>query len=100
MFNIPATNTSGSSQGCQMVYFQTKNTNLGKFWRALQWKILVNFITIWSILLQLGIFYDHLVYFVVFLLYFSGSGMLYQEKSGKPGSNDRVYRKVAWHIKQ
>jgi hypothetical protein len=22
-------------QGCQMVYFQNKNTNLGKFWRAL-----------------------------------------------------------------
>jgi hypothetical protein len=25
----------GSEQGCQMVYFQTKNRNLGKFWRAL-----------------------------------------------------------------
>jgi hypothetical protein len=25
---------SGSEQGCQMVYFQTKNPNLGKFWRA------------------------------------------------------------------
>jgi hypothetical protein len=23
-----------------MVYFQTKNPNLGKFWRALEWKIL------------------------------------------------------------
>jgi DNA-binding LacI/PurR family transcriptional regulator len=23
-------------QGCQMVYFQTKNPNLGKYWRALQ----------------------------------------------------------------
>jgi hypothetical protein len=22
-------------QGCQMVYFQTKNSNLGKFWRVL-----------------------------------------------------------------
>jgi hypothetical protein len=28
-------------QGCQMVCFQTKNPNLGKFWRVLQWKILV-----------------------------------------------------------
>jgi hypothetical protein len=27
-------------QGCQMVCFQTKNTNLGKFWRALDWNIL------------------------------------------------------------
>jgi hypothetical protein len=24
-----------SNQGCQMVYFQSKNPNLGKFWRAL-----------------------------------------------------------------
>jgi hypothetical protein len=27
-------------QGCQMVYFQTKNPNLGKIWRALGWKML------------------------------------------------------------
>jgi uncharacterized protein (DUF779 family) len=26
-------------QGCQMVCFPTKNTNLGKFWRALDWKM-------------------------------------------------------------
>jgi hypothetical protein len=37
-------------QGCQMVCFQTKNINLGKFWWVLQWKILVHFKTIWSIL--------------------------------------------------
>jgi hypothetical protein len=30
-------------QGCQMVCFQTKNSNLGKFWRVLQWKMLVLF---------------------------------------------------------
>jgi hypothetical protein len=28
-------------QGCQMVCFQTKKTNLDKFWRALEWKMLV-----------------------------------------------------------
>jgi hypothetical protein len=49
---------SNSDQGCQMVCFQTKNTNLGKFWRVLQWKMLEYFIAIWSI------FYRHLVYFV------------------------------------
>jgi hypothetical protein len=27
---------SRDNQGCQMVCFQTKNTNLGKFWWALQ----------------------------------------------------------------
>jgi hypothetical protein len=33
-----------------MVYFQTKNPNVGKFWRALEWKMLVDFMTIWNIL--------------------------------------------------
>jgi hypothetical protein len=46
------------NQGCEMVYFQTKNTNLGKFWRALEWKMLVCFMNIWNILRTLGIFYD------------------------------------------
>jgi hypothetical protein len=26
---------------CQMVYFRTENSVLGKFWRVLQWKLLV-----------------------------------------------------------
>jgi hypothetical protein len=34
-------------QGCQMVYFKTKNLNLGIFWRALEWKMLVYFTTDW-----------------------------------------------------
>jgi hypothetical protein len=28
-------------QGCQMVSFQTKNPNLGGFWRTLKWKMLL-----------------------------------------------------------
>jgi hypothetical protein len=45
------------AQGCQMAaFFQTKNPNLGKFSRDLQWKWLVYFMAI-------GPFYDHLVYF-------------------------------------
>jgi hypothetical protein len=51
-------------QGCQMVYFQTKNHNLGKFWRALDWKMLINFMAVWNILPTFGIFYDRLVHFV------------------------------------
>jgi hypothetical protein len=47
---------SSKHQGCQMVCFQTKNPDLGKFWRVLQWKILVYFMTIWSILLFLWLF--------------------------------------------
>jgi hypothetical protein len=27
-------------QGCQMVYFKTKKWNWGKFFRAMQWKML------------------------------------------------------------
>jgi hypothetical protein len=69
------------NQGCQMVYFQTKNPNLGNFWSAMQWKMLVNFMAIWSILLPFHIFYSHLVYFEIVLVYFFPF-FLYQEKSG------------------
>jgi hypothetical protein len=48
-----------------MVCFQIKNPNFGKFLRVLQWKILVYFVTIWSILQPWEIFHGHLVYFVV-----------------------------------
>jgi hypothetical protein len=44
-----------------MVYFQTKNPNYDKFWRSLEWKMLVHFMVIWNILRPyLGIFYGHL----------------------------------------
>jgi hypothetical protein len=33
-------------QGCQMEYFQTKSNNLGKFWRDLQWKMMVYLLSI------------------------------------------------------
>jgi hypothetical protein len=50
------------NQGCLMACFQTKNPkNLGKFWRVLQWKMLVYFMDTWSILLSFVIFYGHLV---------------------------------------
>jgi hypothetical protein len=57
------------TQGCQMAYFQTKITNLGKFWRALQWKMLAYFMVISSILQPFGIFcwsYGILVYIFTF----------------------------------
>jgi uncharacterized membrane protein (DUF106 family) len=41
-----------------MVSFQTKNPNLGKFWRASDWKMLI------YILWPFGIFYRHLGYFM------------------------------------
>jgi hypothetical protein len=68
--------------------YKPENPNLGKFWRVLQWKILV------------GIFYGyifgqfsvHLVYFITRLVYFMVIwymfpvfGIFYHEKSGNPG---------------
>jgi hypothetical protein len=47
-----------------MVCFQTKNPNLGKFWRALDWKMFIYFVAIWNILWRFGIVYEHLVHFV------------------------------------
>jgi hypothetical protein len=86
-------------QGCQMVCFQTKNPDLGKFWRALEWMEmagifyghLVYFTSNWYILRPIGIFYVQLVYFmdILFILWyiFHHFGMLYREKSGNPGRN-------------
>jgi hypothetical protein len=51
-------------QGCQMACFQTKNPNLGKFCRDLQWKMLIYFMAIWYILWLFGIFCGYVVYFV------------------------------------
>jgi hypothetical protein len=68
-----------------MAYFQTKNPNFGKFWRVLQWKMLVYYIASWSILLLFGLFCVHLVYFKAIWSTVPLFGMLYQEKSGNPG---------------
>jgi hypothetical protein len=65
-------------------FFQTKNPNLGKLRRVLQWKILVYFITIRSILRPLEIFYAHLVNFGEIWYIFPRFGILDQEKSGNP----------------
>jgi hypothetical protein len=72
------------AQGCQTVYFHTKNRNLGKFCTVLHWERLVYFMDIGSILRSLDIFYDHLVYFVAVWYIFPRVGTLHQEKSGNP----------------
>jgi hypothetical protein len=64
-------------QCCQKVYFQTKNPNLGKFWKVLQGKMLV-------FLCPFSLFYGHLVHLVVIWYIFARFGMLYREKSGNP----------------
>jgi hypothetical protein len=67
-----------------MVYFQTKNPNLEKFWKFLQWKMFGIFRAILSISRPTGIFYGHLVRFVVTWYIFTRFGKLYREKSGNP----------------
>jgi hypothetical protein len=67
-----------------MVCFQTKNPNLGKFWRVLQWKMMVYFMDTLSILRSFVIFYGHFVQFVAIWYIFTRFGILYQEKSGNP----------------
>jgi hypothetical protein len=59
------------NQGCQIVCFQTKNPNLGKFWRALEWKMSIYFMAIWNMLRTFGKCYDHLVHFVLICYIFS-----------------------------
>jgi hypothetical protein len=68
-----------------MAYFQTKNPNLGKFCRVLQWNMMVSVMAIWSILLPFGIFCGHFVGVIYgYLVHFSRFGMLHQEESGNP----------------
>jgi hypothetical protein len=75
-----------------MVCFQTKNPNLGKFWRVLQWKMMVYFMDTWTVLRSFGIFYGHLVYVVRGnLVYFSRFGILYLEKSGNPATHTSLH---------
>jgi hypothetical protein len=54
-----------ANQGCQMVYFQTKNSHLGIFWRALEQIMLVYFVAIWNIVQPFRTFYGPLVYSLV-----------------------------------
>jgi hypothetical protein len=73
-------------QGCQMVSFQTKNPTSGKIERALDWKMLIYFMSIWNILWTFGMFYDPLVHLCSFGTFFSGFGIMYREKSGNPAN--------------
>jgi hypothetical protein len=64
-----------------MAYFKTKKTNLGKFWRALEWKILAYFMTIWNILLPF--WYDFCPFVIVcgHLVLFSQFGFVWIKKN-------------------
>jgi hypothetical protein len=64
---------------------------MGKFWRILQWKMLVYFKDIWSILQQIGIFYAHLEYITYGLLvYFSPFWYVAPRKIWQPWLEGRL----------
>jgi hypothetical protein len=62
-----------------MVCFQAKNPNLGKLWRTLEGKMLVDFVAIWNILRPFGIFYGHLVYFTAIWYILRPFGIFYSQ---------------------
>jgi hypothetical protein len=72
--------------------FLTRSPNLDKFWRALDWKMLIYFMAIGTILWIFGIFYDHLVPFLFIWYIFPGFGNICQEKSGNPAGRLRRNR--------
>jgi hypothetical protein len=80
-----------------MAYFQTKNTNLGKFWRVLQWKMVVYFMGIWSILLPFGLFRGHLVQYIA-IWYIFPVLVCRTCKSGNPGLVTNVYARFGLEI--
>jgi hypothetical protein len=67
--------------------FQTKNPNLGIFWKASQWKTLIHILAIWYILWAFGIFTDHFEYFVVFWYIFSQFWYSVSRNSGSTEKN-------------
>jgi hypothetical protein len=83
-------------QVCQMVCFQTKNRNLGTFWRVLQWKMFVYFMDIWSMYFtDIWYIFSHLVYLVVLWYTFPRFGILHQVKSCNPADHCwRVYSMI------
>jgi hypothetical protein len=62
-----------------MAYLLSKNPNLGKFGRVLQWKMLVYYMGICYILWPFDIFCGYLLYFVIIWHIFSRFGTLYKE---------------------
>jgi hypothetical protein len=60
-----------------MVSFQTKNPNECKIWRVLQWKMLVYFMAIWTILWPFGQFSGHLAHFMAIWYIFPRFGTFF-----------------------
>jgi hypothetical protein len=56
-----------------MVYYHTKNPNLGKNWRALEWSMWVYFMVDWNISQPSCIFYGNLIilWYIIWYYFFS-----------------------------
>jgi hypothetical protein len=66
-------------QVCQMVYFQAKNPNFGKFWRALDWKMLIYFMIIRNSLCTIQYFKTiRYIHFVFVWYIFSSFGIMHR----------------------
>jgi hypothetical protein len=78
------------NQGCQMVCFQTKNSNLGKFLRALDWKMFIYFMATWNLGNVMAIWY---------ILYSFGTFFRFEyhvpKKSGSP--DFYIPHKMMWN---
>jgi ABC-type uncharacterized transport system permease subunit len=70
-----------------MVSFLTQNPSSGILRRTVEWKMLLNIPVIWHILQAFGYILWAFGYVVVIWYIFTRFGILYQEKSGNPGSN-------------
>jgi hypothetical protein len=68
--------------------FQAKNPDLGNFFRVSQWKRLVYFMAIGSILQTFRIVDGHLVYWLVNWYICTCFGKYHLEKSGSPGRKE------------
>jgi hypothetical protein len=73
------------NQGCQMVCFQTKSPNVGKFW-----KMFIQFMTIWNIFWRFWIFYDHFAYFVLIWYIFPVLVSCMYQKIWQPWLNIKI----------
>jgi hypothetical protein len=62
MYRLPSTYVYVRPEGSPDCIFKTKNHNLGKFWRVLQWKMLIYFMAIWYICWFFGKHFPVLVY--------------------------------------
>jgi hypothetical protein len=80
----------GSRVARWYVYFQTKKSKLGKFWRTLEWKMLVYLRVIWNILPPFGKFLKLLGKAVIIWYIFPCFGILFREKSGNPGRKEEI----------